>query len=132
MPVGRPAPWLASLCSLDKLELVARPERGYRCFLLRASGQAWVGLRHEKFRKESSGVRQTDRGSPEACTLLTLPHARREPLAASECSLEIGPTLSVHDSSERVLAGPRAQAAECSESVAVQAAQGFPGDREGF
>ena len=132
VPVGHPAPWLASLCSLDKMEPVARPEWGYRCFLLRASGQAWVGPRHGKFRKESSRARQTDRGSPEACTLLTLPNACREPLAASECSLEIGPTPSVQDSSEWVLAGTRAQAAGCSEAVAVQAAQGFPGDRGGF
>lgn len=94
----------------------------------------WPGLGGTETRKVQEGVLWglSDRGSPEACTLLTLPHARREPLAASECSLEIGPTLSVHDSSEWVLAGPRAQAAGCSESVAVQAAQGFPGDREGF
>lgn len=111
---------------------MARPEWEYRCVLLRASGQAWAGPRHGKFRKESSGAHQTDRGSPEGCTLLTLPHARREPLAASECSLTTSPTPSVHDSSEWVLAGPRAQAAGCSEAVAVQAAQGFPGDRGGF
>ena len=69
----------------------------------------WPGLGGTETWKVQEGVLwgpSDRRGSPEACTLLTLPHAGGEPLAASECSLAMGPMPSAQDSSEWVPLAP--------------------------